>query len=241
MRELTRTHTYLHNWNTVTSAFWLKYPNEQQPHVQEVHTVAREIDDKNKIMNLTRLVCIDYHLPGWIEKIINFKLKGHAVEILHVDQGNKKLIMKGRNISFWNTFKVEEECVYEPDPQNKEHTLFTQKQRYTVSGFPTLDSLLENYCVNKGKETGMKGVSVLQGIIKKIENEYDEIKEKITHEIADIKNTVLHEVKDIEKKVMEEVNDVKNTVLKKMNSISKENDEPLAMPLKGNVEKGKIG
>ena len=60
MREMIRTHVYCHDWDQVTSAFWLKYPNESQPHVQEIHTVERDIDHDNGVVQLKRLVCIEY-------------------------------------------------------------------------------------------------------------------------------------------------------------------------------------
>ena len=60
MREILKTHVYCHDWDLVTSAFWLKYPNDTQPHVKEVHTVERDIDHDNGAIQLKRLVCIEY-------------------------------------------------------------------------------------------------------------------------------------------------------------------------------------
>jgi len=214
MREMIRTHTYCHDWDTVTSAFWLKYPNESQPHVQEIHTVERSIDEETKIMKLTRLVCIDYALPGWIERLINFRLKGHAVENIDIDLDNRKLTLKGRNLSFWNCFKVEEECVYEAHPENKEWTLFTQTQRYTVSGFDRVNEYLENYCITKGKDAAGKGLGVMNSRISRIQGEWEDRLDSWGGELKGIyKNAITRveaELQDIEHSIEHKVDELKD-------------------------------
>lgn len=41
--------------------------------------------------------------------------------------------------------------------------------RYTVKGWSSVDSILEDFCIGKGKDAGLKGVSVLQGHIGRLE------------------------------------------------------------------------
>ena len=147
----------------------------------------RTIDEENKTMNMTRLVCIDYALPGWIERIINFRLKGHAMETVNVDLDKKRLSVSGRNISFWNRFRVEEDVIYEVHPENPNHTLFTQVQRYSVLGFPSVSDHLESYCINKGKDAGMKGVKVMAGHLEKIEEKWENRFDHWRQELRDIK------------------------------------------------------
>ena len=91
------------------------------------------------------------------------------MENINIDLKNRKLTLKGQNLTFWNIFKVEEECIYEAHPENSDHTLFTQTQRYTVSGFETFNGILENYCINKGKDAGGKGLKVMYGRISALE------------------------------------------------------------------------
>lgn len=77
-----KTHTYDAPWDEVTSAFWIKYPNNRAHYVKSVDTIAREVDVPNKTVRQKRLLALEYHMPSWIESVFGCKVGFFSVGYL---------------------------------------------------------------------------------------------------------------------------------------------------------------
>jgi len=170
MKFFDSVHTYQSDWETVTSAFWVKYPNTLQPHVKSIDTVNREIDAENQILKVRRVITLSYDLPGWIERIIGRKLEGLATEEATVDLKTRKLTIVGQNHSCSEYFGVRETCTYEPHPENPSWTQYEQKSSYTIRGLGSISGLLESHAVKTAKSKGQNGLNAMSEIIEKLES-----------------------------------------------------------------------
>lgn len=160
---------YRHDWETVTSAFWVKYPNTDQPHVTQIETCNHEVDKERGQLRMNRLVCCEYTMPAWARKVFGKPLTGLAVEEAICDLPNKTLTLHGRNQTFSNIFRVEETCQYTPHPENPNWTLYTQKSSYSIFGFPGLSGMLEKAAVSSASEKSSIGLRAMQKIIARLE------------------------------------------------------------------------
>lgn len=169
MKFFDNKHVYHSDWETVTSAFWIKYPNELQPHVQNVDTVNREIDSENKQLRVRRILSLRYDLPTWLETIIGRKLEGMAIEEATCDLNNRKLTLVGRNHSFSEVFGVKETCTYTPHPTNPNWTVFNQNTEYSIFGVGSLSSMMESQAVKSARNKASVGLKAMSEIIDNLE------------------------------------------------------------------------
>ncbi|KAF4703041.1 Slowmo, partial [Perkinsus olseni] len=117
MKFFERRHVFPHDWETCTSAWWAKYPNPDQPHVKRIHTIYRNIDKENQVLQVRRIFALDYQIPDLVQKLLP-KMQGYAMEDTTVDLRNKKLTAVGHNCSFSRFQK----------------TIYTQRMSYSISG-----------------------------------------------------------------------------------------------------------
>jgi hypothetical protein len=61
-------HTFHHPFETVTSAFWRKYPNEKAAHVRAIDAFDRAIDARGNLI-VSRVVKCESALPAWLKSI----------------------------------------------------------------------------------------------------------------------------------------------------------------------------
>jgi len=173
MRYHEKSFTYDDDWGTVTSAFWLKYPNPQAQFVRSVDTIARELDTERQTIKQRRLMSLEYQMPGWMEKIFGCKMRGLAIEETFVDLPNKKLTLKSRNIGLASFLISEEHCVYEVDPNDPTKTKYTTSMTVTVSlphlrdtwGVNSLTGTLENQFLARASEKAKNGLEVMRNKI----------------------------------------------------------------------------
>ena len=157
---------YREDWETVTSAWWVKYPNPEASHVKEIHTVARDMTSDRFAMR--RLFYLEYGLPSWIQKIFKIKMEGWALEDVECSRGDRRLTAKGRNVTFSSFFQMEEEIQYSQHPENPRWTLFHQRMQFKVLGFGLLGSKLETAARDNAELKSTNGLAVMEGVIAKI-------------------------------------------------------------------------
>lgn len=64
------------DWETVTSAFWVKYLSPDAPHVKHVDTLNREVDDERGLLRVKRLFSVEYSMPSWAQRVFFKNLQG---------------------------------------------------------------------------------------------------------------------------------------------------------------------
>ncbi|KAL8433476.1 hypothetical protein ACSSS7_003866 [Eimeria intestinalis] len=145
------------------AAFWVKYPNELQPHVLRVDTLDLQIDEEKQQFVSRRLLSLKYQCPKWVQKFFGASPVGFAVEEATCSLKERKLTLKSCNYTFASFFRVEEACEYTPHPDNPQHTLYKQTATYKVSGLGLpVNRAVENAAVAQAKEKSLLGVSVVE-------------------------------------------------------------------------------
>ncbi len=78
--------------------------------------------------------------------------------------------MKSRNLSYDSLLNVDETCTYSIDPENTQHTLFTQHAKITVPvwGF---SGKAESLCSTNFHQNAKKGLAVMETICDNIKSE----------------------------------------------------------------------
>ncbi|KAF8820207.1 PRELI family protein [Cardiosporidium cionae] len=176
-------HVYHHDWDTVTAAFWVKYPNRLQPHVQRVDTLQRAIDVERRSFNTKRLISLRYNIPYWVRRLLRTTADGYAVEAINCDLNNRILRLESENITFSDFLRVKEVCEYQVHPENPNWTLYRQSASFSVIGFSFASDALEKLAIQAAKEKSSKGLNVMQRKIACLEEanwneKYSRVKEK---------------------------------------------------------------
>ncbi|KAL8451844.1 hypothetical protein Emed_001724 [Eimeria media] len=163
MRLFQNEHVFLNDWGSITAAFWVKYPNELQPHVLRVDTLDLQIDEENQQFVCRRLLSLKYQCPKWVQKFFGASPVGFAIEEATCSLKERKLTLRSCNYTFASFFRVEEACEYTPHPDNPQHTLYRQTATYKVSGLGLpVNRAVENAAVAQAKEKSLLGVSVVE-------------------------------------------------------------------------------
>jgi hypothetical protein len=167
MKFFERSHVYNSDFDTVTSAWFVKYPNPQTQHVKEIHTYDRYISETE--FRLSRLFYLEYGIPSWIQKIMRKRMEGYANEEITCTLNPKMLRAVGRNITFSSIFQMEEVIEYKPDPNHPDtKTIFTQKMQFRVLGFGLMGAKLETAARDSAEKKSGQGLQVMETIIDKL-------------------------------------------------------------------------
>jgi len=183
-----RKHVYEKDWGTVTSAFWVKYPSEDAPHMKHVDTLCREVDHDAQLLRLRRLFVVEYPMPSWASRIFFKDLTALAVEEAECDLRTQRLTIRGSNLTWSKWFRVEETCTYEPHPENPEWTLYSMRSSYGVSGLGALCAQLEKAAVARAKETAGRGLELMTRKIDSVEAEWKLKKEAWAERLQRLKS-----------------------------------------------------
>ena len=196
MKFFERSHVYPSDWETVTAAWWVKYPNKGAPHVKEVHTIDRCMCDRE--FSVKRLFYLEYGLPIWVQKMFKMRMEGWAVEDIKVCKEPKKLTATGKNITFGSFFQMTEEICFQENPIDHSQTLFTQKMSFDVKGFGSIiGNRLESAARDNAEGKSTQGLSVLDGVIKKLrENDWKSKAEEVARGAGDWAGGVAKEAGD---------------------------------------------
>ncbi|PFH32659.1 PRELI family protein [Besnoitia besnoiti] len=164
MKLFEKTFVFDHNWETVTSAFWTKYPNELQPHVLRVDTLDVDIDPEKQEFATRRLHSLKYSVPKWMECFFGGSSPvGFGLEEAYCSLPDKVLRLRSQNYTFSSFFRVDEECVYTPHPTDPSRTLYKQTATYKVFGLgAAINRALERAAVRSAEEKSSVGFSVVQ-------------------------------------------------------------------------------
>lgn len=162
MSSHSKTTYYESPWNTVVSAFWIKYPSEKARYVKSVDTIARQIDPETQTMKQRRLISLEHELPGWVERLFRCKLQGLAMEETEVDYRSQTLTLKTSNISLSKFFNTVETATYKADPDNPGRTIYSSEQHISFLQCPSLKGVLERTFLTSAKNTAGNGYNIMR-------------------------------------------------------------------------------
>jgi len=146
--------TINYSWESVTAAFWRKYPNPFSAHVLTSDTVYRVVDGDNCLRS-RRLLTKTNKKPKWMDRWVD----NTAVLVLEdamVNAKERTMLTWTRNITLTKYLSVEERCAYTPCDDNPDYTRVDTEARVVsnVSIGPMVERFgLERFKTNIKKAT----------------------------------------------------------------------------------------
>lgn len=171
MKLFEQEHSYKYHWNLVTYAFWFKYPNSIQKHVQSIDVINRKIDRNENILKLKRIVYLQYYIPQVFKNWFHIDGKGMAIEEIVVNLKERRLTINTVNHTLSPFIKITEKCVYFQKDLKSNETQYKQTTTLNISGLGYMKNLIENTILNTIKEKSKQGINVMNEVIKRTLNE----------------------------------------------------------------------
>ncbi|SBT80173.1 MSF1-like protein, putative [Plasmodium malariae] len=171
MKLFEQEHKYQYDWDTVTSAFWLKYPNSVQKHIKNIDIIGRSIDTNEKTLKLKRIIHLQYYIPNIFKNLFNIDGKGLALEEIIINLREKKLTVNTVNYTLNPLINISEECVYFQKDNDVNQTYYKQVTTLNIKGLGYMKNLVENTIINTIKEKSKQGINIMNDTIKKTIND----------------------------------------------------------------------
>jgi len=170
VKLFSQSHTYLHPWNNVTSAFWRKYPNPLAPQVIEVDCYDRSLDVKSGDLTTRRIVtCEIGGLPDWMSQIgVSNRIFCYETTVVNAER--QEMVVKSRNLTMSSVMLIEETCAYKSHPSNANWTQYSQEARISAF-FPLLSSRLESFTHTCLSSKAIKGLEAIEFLCQRIHKE----------------------------------------------------------------------
>ncbi|KAI1314948.1 hypothetical protein EDD11_001533 [Mortierella claussenii] len=185
MKFFQATHTFDHPWAQVTAANWMKYPNEQCPHVVAVDVLNRHVDPETGVLHTERLLTCNQNAPALVLKFLGGSTVSYVRETSELDPKTKKLTMKTQNLSMCNVLKINETVTYTVHPQDGSSTLFRQEAQIMAgSALSRFSSYIEDFCLTRFRDNAAVGRAGFEMVLEKLKAarlEATQQLEKATH------------------------------------------------------------
>lgn len=107
-------HTFQHDFETVTLAYFNRYPNPYSKHVKSIDTVEKYIDLEGKL-HQTKLIRKCGHLPNWVRPFLGTISSSWIVEKTVVDPICRTMQTYNCNLDYTKLLTVEESTFYKYD------------------------------------------------------------------------------------------------------------------------------
>ncbi|KAF8321800.1 MSF1-domain-containing protein, partial [Clavulina sp. PMI_390] len=102
-----QTHTYDEPWQTVTLAFFLRYPNPYATHVLSADVISRSFTPRGTLVT-TRLILKKGPMPKWLPRSVVGRAESWIVEESEVDPLGKVVKCETRNVDHVRVLSVRE-------------------------------------------------------------------------------------------------------------------------------------
>jgi len=152
-------------WESVTSAWWQKYPNPHSFQVEEVDTIDRKLDKKTGSLIIRRLISASLPAPQWC-KALGFSNQCYVLEETTVNPKSKEMTLKSINVTGSDLLTIQETCKYTQHPQDSNWTQYHQEAEIT-SFVPMFTTAVENYGLSVHSEKAMKGLTAMEELCDK--------------------------------------------------------------------------
>ncbi|KAF9352650.1 hypothetical protein BGX26_009570 [Mortierella sp. AD094] len=170
MKFFQATHTFDHPWSQVTAANWMKYPNEQCPHVVAVDILNRHVDPDTGVLHTERLLTCNQNAPALVLKFLGGSTVSYVRETSELDPKTMKLTMRTENLSMCNVLKINETVTYIVHPQDKSSTLFKQEAQITAgSALSRFSSYIEDFCLTRFRDNAAVGRAGFELVLEKFQ------------------------------------------------------------------------
>ncbi|SCU81496.1 LAME_0B07360g1_1 [Lachancea meyersii CBS 8951] len=137
------THVYDNNFQTVSFAFFNRYPNPYASHVLSIDTLSRELRASGELCT-TRLIKKTGRLPQWVKPFLGKISDSWIIERSEVDVKNQVLRTYTRNLDHTRIIQVEEFTTYRFD-STTEKTQASSSVKFSSGFNATIRSRIEQW------------------------------------------------------------------------------------------------
>lgn len=152
-------------WESVTNAWWQKYPNPHSLQVEEVDTIDRKLDEKTGNLITRRLISGSLPTPQWLKKL-GFPNHCYVLEETTINPKSKEMTLRSMNVTGSDLLVIQETCKYLQHEQNPSWTQYKQEAEIT-SFVPMFKTAVENYGLSVHSEKAMKGLTAMEELCEK--------------------------------------------------------------------------
>ncbi|KAF9575524.1 hypothetical protein EC968_002785 [Mortierella alpina] len=169
MKFFQASHTFDHSWAQVTAANWMKYPNEQCPHVVAVDVLDRHVDPETGVLRTERLLTCNQSAPALVLKFLGGSTVSYVRETSELDPKTQKLTMKTQNLSMCNVLTINETITYTAHPQDESSTVFKQEAQIAAgSALSRFSSYIEDFCLTRFRDNAAVGRAGFEMVLEKL-------------------------------------------------------------------------
>ncbi|KAF9436017.1 hypothetical protein BGZ76_005006 [Entomortierella beljakovae] len=170
MKFFEASHKFDHSWAQVTAANWMKYPNEQCPHVIAVDILNRHVDPETGILHTERLLTCNQNAPALVLKFLGGSTTSYVRETSELDPKTMKLTMKTQNLSMCNVLNIHETVTYTVHPHDSSSTLFKQEAKISAgSTLSRFSSYVEDFCLTRFRDNAAVGRAGFEMVLEKFQ------------------------------------------------------------------------
>ncbi|CAG8519281.1 959_t:CDS:2 [Funneliformis caledonium] len=161
------TFKYEYNWDSVTLAFWLRYPNPFTSHVESVDVIDRYVDPNTGVLRTTRLILKRGVLPKWGKGLMKTP-EAYIIEESMVNPKTQTMITLTKNITHARVMQVEEWQTYRVDSNNHEFTQVKTEARIISNLGWGLTDRLEGFGIKKLADSTAKSRKGMSHVLEMI-------------------------------------------------------------------------
>ncbi|KAG0093781.1 hypothetical protein BGZ93_005146 [Podila epicladia] len=185
MKFFEATHRFNHSWAEVTAANWMKYPNEQCPHVIAVDVLDRHVDPETGVLRTERLLTCNQNAPALVLKFLGGSTLSYVRETSELDPKTKKLTMKTQNLSMCNVLTINETVTYTVNPQDESSTMFKQEAQILAgSALSRFSSYIEDFCLTRFRDNAAVGRAGFEMVLEKLNKARQEASQQLASATA---------------------------------------------------------
>ncbi|VDM61654.1 unnamed protein product [Angiostrongylus costaricensis] len=185
-------HVFDHDWETVVTAAWRKYPNPMNQGVTGMD-VLRQTLRAGRIMS-ERIIQSHFHIPSWVTKLTGFSGTQYSHEYTVIDPEARTMSLTTRNLNCCHFLQVDEKLTYTPLPDDPTKTILRQEASVVIT-LPAFADYCEKTFIGVYSSNAAKGRKGVEWVIDQLKKEYADISTKVSAEVHEMQEKVLNAFK----------------------------------------------
>ncbi|VDO61775.1 unnamed protein product [Heligmosomoides polygyrus] len=187
MKIWTSEHVFDHDWETVVTAAWRKYPNPMNQGVTGMD-VLRQTLHAGKLLS-ERIIQSHFHIPCWATKLTGFSGTQYSHEYTVIDPEKKTMLLTTRNLNGSHFLRVDEKLTYTPLPEDPSKTILKQEASVSIT-LPAFADYCEKTFIGVYSSNAAKGRVGVEWVIDQLKKEYSDISSKVSAEVQEMQEKV---------------------------------------------------
>lgn len=166
MKDINNSHIFDNNFNNVSFAHWLKYPNPYNKSIIAIDILDRKILEDGKLFTkrlITTNTCVP--IPNILKKYLKLN-KFYIIENTIIDIKNKKMLLESFNVSHNYLLSSYEYLTYTKNNLDINKTDMNQYIKVDISNYKNL----ENNAINLIKNNINDGINGMNWVLNNIKN-----------------------------------------------------------------------